>query len=449
MQKTTNPEGYAANILAWQSALTRAAVAGKLPTDHRLILQASEDLLDALVSPQYGRPSGLGLVLDDSVKNGKMVGLSEFRTAEHSIYQRSWIPSPMAVLKWGLKQAGVTGQTSYDKGGRLKSGQLVLVSALEDLHKQIVVQQNKKGNSLTDRVMTREDFISTFAHVGNEQLSILDTDILLRYLARDKALLTYDSKTVKFKSPTANEPEAITSEDTTIANLRSLMASLNTQISNLTVKIGTLQTNAKTAVEAKNKLAAMSALKSKKLAERTLQQRTDTLSQLEEVYSKIEQAVDQVQIIEVMQSSTLALKSLNKKIGGVERVEDVVEELKEEMDKVDEVGQVLQEPLDSKAALDEFEVDDELEEMEREERRKEEEREAEITRMRLAELEEADRRKQKEEQQERAALELKLKNSIERLDKMRLDAEKEQGVGSNGEITEQAKERERVLEPAS
>merc|ERR1711939_1163761 len=100
VQRSTNPEGYSANVTAWTSALTRASLAGQLPLEQRLILQTSDDLINALASPQYGWPSGLGCVLDDAVRTGKMVDLDDFLTSEKSIYSRSWIPSPWSILRW-------------------------------------------------------------------------------------------------------------------------------------------------------------------------------------------------------------------------------------------------------------------------------------------------------------------------------------------------------------
>ena len=130
----------------------------------------------------------------------------------------------------------------------------------------------------------------------------------------------------------------------------------------------------------------MSALRSKKLAEKTLQQRTDTLHQLEDVFTRIEQAADQVEIVKVMDASASVMRDLNKKIGGVEGVENVIDRLQEEMGKVDEVGKVLEEPLNAGQVVDEGEIDDELEAMETEEKKVREAIETERMRKRLQEL---------------------------------------------------------------
>lgn len=148
-------------------------------------------------------------------------------------------------------------------------------------------------------------------------------------------------------------------------------------------KITELTQSAKTALTNKNRISALSAVRSKKLIEHNLSQRLSTLAQLEEVYFKIEGAAGQVEIVQVMEASTGVLRGLHAQIGGAERVEDVVETLREEMAKVDEVGSIINE---AGPVIDEGEIDDELEAMEKSDQEAKEEREAEETRQRLAEL---------------------------------------------------------------
>lgn len=83
-QKKTNPDGYAVNVAAWESALNRAAKRGytstrgvrvrsgstisqkagspqRKKTDH-LLLRTDESLLRDLELPEWGRPVALGAV---------------------------------------------------------------------------------------------------------------------------------------------------------------------------------------------------------------------------------------------------------------------------------------------------------------------------------------------------------------------------------------------------
>lgn len=240
--------------------------------------------------------------------------------------------------------------------------------------------------------------------------------MLLTHLARDREAAAYDpvSGTVKFKSAAEPQPFPVTEEDVSIASLRSLISSLEPQISHLSTRISELDASAREAVAKKQLHSAKIALRQKKAAETKLTQRSGTLAQLEDVYAKIEQASDQVEIVKVMAQSGEVLKSLNKQTGGVERVQDVMDGLREDMQDVEEIGNAINEV--AAADVDEDEVEDELEALEKVERekreaveraeqekkeaeeklerereaaeiRRKEEQEAEITRLRLAELE--------------------------------------------------------------
>jgi charged multivesicular body protein 7 len=478
VQRTSNPEGYAANTTAWAAALVRASLAGRLPPEqdlNLLVLNTGDALLDALASRTYGRPSGLGCVLDEMVRSERFVEQSTFMTKEQGIYDKgwaSWVPSPWSVVRWGLRQAGILGGSFEARNGGLKSGKLVMVPALEEMWRTLQPFVDGLGNALPQRVMARDTFAKEVKrllsvriqedeganHAATSQSSISDQDlqILLRYLSRDKKVLSYDNITIKFK-PTAQSsaPEPITQEDRSIASLKSLIQDLQQQTTALSDRISSLQQDATTAIKNKNKPSALSALRRKKLAERTLQTRLDTLAQLEEIFSKIESAVSQVEVLQVMESSSSVLKHLNKQIGGVERVEDVLDSLREEVSKVDEVSGVLGEvgAVDPKAVLDEADVDGELEAMEREEKARVAKIEEEKLKERMKELdaleqlrkqkqrlEEEDKRKAEERDKE---LEASLSSSVERLRKLDIDGQQQ----SQDEGFHPAKQVQRESEP--
>lgn len=216
-----------------------------------------------------------------------------------------------------------------------------------------------------------------------------------------------------------------------------IISDLTKQVANLEGKIDQLNAAAKTALNNKNRVSALSALRSKKLAEHNLKRRSDTLAQLEEVYTKIEQAADQVEIVRVMEASTGVLRGLHAQVGGVEKVEDIVEELREEMSKVDEIGSIMNE---AGPVIDEGEIDDELEAIESQERQAKEEKEAEETRRRLAELDSIEHtakeaaRKAEAEQQDTESV---LAESLGKLSQMSIED------GSKG-AAQQDKEHQRV-----
>ncbi|OQO09592.1 hypothetical protein B0A48_04994 [Cryoendolithus antarcticus] len=373
-QKRSNPDGYEANAFTWLRALSAAAKTGLIPaqntTHDRFSIRTGEELARALTTPEHGRPLALGAVIEDAVAKRELIPLRTFLDAKMTIYAKSWVPSPWQVIQWGLRQLGAgSGDLGEDK---LVAGNFVAVANVEAAAKAVLDEASKTVTSNMSRIFSRDLFQQTFAPpLGLSSISENDMAILLTHLARDRSALSYspESATIKFASTSAL-PTPITDVDTNIASVRTLIASLETQIPHLQTQISTLTQTAKDAISSQQPLMAKSALRSRKLATAKLEQRIATLTQLEEVYDKIEQASDQVEMVRVMEASGQALRELNKQTGDVERVQDVMEGLREEMMDVDEIGRVVAEV--GTEGIDEGEVDGELEEMERAEREKRE-----------------------------------------------------------------------------
>ncbi|KAK5709591.1 hypothetical protein LTR17_019675 [Elasticomyces elasticus] len=400
-QRQTNPDGYQANASAWLRALTAAAKAGLIPaqagTQHdRFTVHTGEELLRGLQTQEFGRPLALGSVLEDAVREKQLVPLRDFLDAKQSIYTKSWLPTPWQVMSWSLRQIGVIGREGTED--RLVKGDFVVMANVEEAAKAVLDQASRTATSNTSRVFSQDLFNATFSSaIGVESLSQKDTSVLLTHLIRDRTAIAYDttSGTIKFKAPSETALPTIEQEDITIASLRTLITTLEPETEQLTQRISELDAKARQAVTQKQLITAKTALRQKKLAETKLQQRTATLMQTEEVYAKIEQAADQVEMVRVMEASSQTFKSLNQKTGGVERVQDVMEGLRDEMANTEEIQNAINEV--SVGVVDEGEVEDELEAMEMAEREVVEQRErvaretmekeeAERTRVRLAEL---------------------------------------------------------------
>jgi charged multivesicular body protein 7 len=323
----------------------------------------------------------------------EFIVLGEFQNAKESIYRSRWaIPSLGEILGWGLKRLGLG-------FGAKSEGRVVVLANVEEAGKAFEAR-TRGQRSRVDRIWSLSAFKAEFRGLlsQDKELSAADFDVLLRYLQRDKGLVSWDGETVKLRAK--GDAEGVTAEDANIANLKTLIADLSLQTKILEARVDELAITARNAVERNNRVAALSALRSKKLAETTLGKRHATLAQLEEVFASIEQAADQIELVKVMEGSAGVLRGLNKEVGGVERVDDVVDSLREEMGRVSEVGDVIAEV--GRGAVDEGEVDDELEALEKEEKRKVEEaerrereererKEAEETKKRLDALEEVER----------------------------------------------------------
>ncbi|PVH80340.1 hypothetical protein DL98DRAFT_515442 [Cadophora sp. DSE1049] len=376
--RSINPDGYHANITAWLQALSHATLAGHMPSTSvspdLLSITMSNDLVHALETREWGRPSALGTVVREGLKARQWIDVREFEEAKESIYKKGWtipVPSVGDVLGWGLRQLGFGGGEE-----KLVKGRVVVMENLEGAGRE-VVKRSEGVRGRVERIFSREAFREAYGDVAGKEniLSETDMELLLKFLERDKGALSYDGQTVKLKAPNEKRPSPITAEDTTVASLKTLIRDLEIQTEVLMKKVDELAATAKDAVSRKNRVSALAALRSKKLAETTLTKRHAILAQLEEVFSKIEQAANQVELVGVMEASTRVLTGLNKEVGGVEKVDDVVDQLREQMSQVDEVGNVIAEVGQGVNVADEEEVDDELEAMEREEWEKRQEKE--------------------------------------------------------------------------
>ena len=390
-----------------------------------LALNVDEELLRALETKEWGRPLALGTVIREAVDRKEMMPLRGFMDAREGIYRKSWATTPWDILGWGLRQLGLAGgQNGEDK---LPVGKFVVLANVEEVAKE-VARNSEALTGRLERLCSKAVFDEKFKNMlGKEkELSDYDLELLLKFLQRDKGLVDYDGVTVKFKAPGEAKASRITSEDATIASLKTLIKDLEIQITALGKRVDELGIAAKDAVAKKNRVSALAALRSKKLAESTLTQRHAMLGQLEAVFTSIEQAADQVELIKVMEASTQVLSGLNKEVGGAERVDDVVDQLREQMSQVDEVGNVIAEAGQETGAIDETEIDDEFEAMEREDRQKRDEserlereeiqrQEATETRRRLDALEKIERQaaQDKEAATENAEQEITVEKEME------------------------------------
>lgn len=137
------------------------------------------------------------------------------------------------------------------------------------------------------------------------------------------------------------------------------------------------------AIKKQNRSLALRVLRSKKLVKANLLQRLETLSTLEEISAKIEQASDQIAVVRAIKTSTGVLRNLNAQVGKIEKVEDIMEELQKEVKSVDQISAIF-EDAGRDTAVDDDAVDEELENLAQQIRVEEERKETRGTQEKLA-----------------------------------------------------------------
>ncbi|KAK2593487.1 hypothetical protein QQS21_008803 [Conoideocrella luteorostrata] len=358
-QRTLNPDGYRANVVAWQSALSCLAFNGLLScnglSSSALIIDIDDSLPRALESKQFGQPLALGTALRDAISHQKLMPVNTFLRTPSQTYSLKISSLPWNAAEWAFRQLGITNQVSSED--TVPNGRYVIISNIETAC-QTFKRQIAGESSRFDRVFTKLQFRKLVAHqlVPGNALTDEDIEVLLVCLARDKHMIEYDGVIIRIRDP--EDELGISQEDAAMASIKELISNIRHQIEVLNGRIEYLQQETRAALERNNRVAAMAKLKSKKMTEASLAKRYMSLNQLEDVAAKIEQATDQVQLIKMMKSSVSALRSLNSQVGSGTQVEELMNQIRQQMSETDEVAAILAESTGE--PIDELELDDEL-----------------------------------------------------------------------------------------
>jgi charged multivesicular body protein 4 len=149
-----------------------------------------------------------------------------------------------------------------------------------------------------------------------------------------------------------------------IQQLRDVEDVLNKKVDHLEAKINE-ETDIARRDARTNKRNALNALKRKKRLEKTLQQIDGTLTTLEYQREALQNASMNGQAFNALKSATSALKNVHKELD-VDSVQDIMDELAEQHELSNEIANAISSPVGFGAEIDEFELENELAQLEQE-----------------------------------------------------------------------------------
>jgi charged multivesicular body protein 4 len=150
-----------------------------------------------------------------------------------------------------------------------------------------------------------------------------------------------------------------------IHKIKETMDMLDKRERYLQKKIDDQLAEAKNFSRQKNKRAALTCLKRKKLLEAQQQKLEGSRLKLEETVMTLESASINAEIVTSHQIASNALKNVHSNMS-IDQVDRVADDLQEQMDIANEIGDAIAQPMGQMAGLDEDELNEELELLEQE-----------------------------------------------------------------------------------
>jgi charged multivesicular body protein 7 len=326
-----NPDGYEANLIAWRSLFTEFITHSQF---RNTFVIETEGLLEELTLAEFGKPMCVDVALEDLVKGGDLVPWTQWTTTD-GLYNRHLV---RPVLNWAVNR--FVWDTSYkikSKNG-LKNDKLVSKVMLE---KYVDALEKKLSTKRHELVFRRDQFrqflqgLDIKIEVCSTHLTELDFEVLITFLHRDLRKIHIRENVIKFG-------DEVTNEDVGICEIKATVKTLEEKNKELQCKIDSISTKLKQSLTDKsNKELSLNLLKSKKIAEQSLNKQLVSLTQLESVLYKIDESSSNLQLLNALEKGSVLLKGLNAQFGGVDRVESIMDELEEEKYEADQIADQL------------------------------------------------------------------------------------------------------------
>lgn len=341
----TNQVGYQANVVTWKEVLEEAVRRRAFP--NALSFEAGPQLIEALSDPQNGQPMALNTVIDEMVAQKKLVPMQTFLHAKYPLLNSTWSAGQLAskVAFWAWSKVVDTDWHSGDVG-KLKTVTYVAIDqtkvVAQNVLRQIKADFRQNGSTYSAGIFSFGQ-IKELCGMSKE-----DLEVCLVYLSRETNDLSYKG-IVKINGD-------IEDSDSSIPGIKDVLAQQSVRLSVLDAKIAQYDGKARDFLRKGERERAKTALKVKRAHEKTQTEIMDQQNQLELVLNKIDQASDQVNMIEALKAGKEILAKRNKAIGGADAVSELMDSLQDEMAETDDIA-------DRLGRLSFIDVEDELEEL--------------------------------------------------------------------------------------
>ncbi|KAI6045729.1 Snf7-domain-containing protein [Pisolithus marmoratus] len=392
-QKHSNPTSYHAHVDWWQRTLEElvsrgwqaespSARKGKETEDdegahsrsNKLVLSVQRSLVDRLRFDGVGKPLGLGHTIAELRHSNALISLPTFLSSKVSVYDPGWLPYRIASflvgkpLWWAMEQLDlVKSEDSYSEAEMWKrvQGDYVLLKLVE--RAADVVNSFRGGMSLADSLYTVESFRKEFGSkvIPGTTISETDTEVLLKYLERDRRILVRDKDVIKFMA--GDREKEVTVIDRGILELKTAVGNLQGQVNTIQGKIDEMTARISTALTQQQKSIALAHLRHKKGLEEVLTKRLSALQNLESTLMNVETAAGNIEIMQAYEKSAVTLQTIlnhpSLQRTKIDETMDALAAANATAREVDDAIRIGGDMAAAEAGIDDMDLEDELEEL--------------------------------------------------------------------------------------
>lgn len=369
--KELNPEGYEANLQAWNSLIVDLVKKGHFGLFS--FLTREPKLTETLALSDYGRPLSMGEVLQFMLDSEAIIPLSQYITRTSKFIPKNEdngiTGAPRRFISWISALVGINTIKSSDSKGTLVKESYILWDRLVLVANDILryLQDMMKKGTYSDHLYTSSLLQTHVLEYMKRDVDKGEIDILLKYWSRDVQVCVVgddpeDNQTVvKFGN------DLISPEDISVAKLRENVEKAAKRELGLQQKLdetsesisGLLRKKMKTDDTTRQQIK--SRLFRKKLLAKAYTRTSDVYMQLSTILTKIDDSSDNAATFHLLTQSAEVLLSFNSKLN-VDDVLDLKEEITQQSQITDEMTGVLNE---TEETCDE-EIEQELQQMLRE-----------------------------------------------------------------------------------
>lgn len=359
----SNPEGYDANIQAWNDVFKQCLVQNVFGSS---ITLPGAELAAKFANRELGEPKGLSLVLAKQILRNSMVPWSIYRFTSPNVAMsaRDYI-SPAKWFEKGYGLVKYWGFSPKDRLGRLVAENYIAWERLVDIGDEVSTKLQLKVTRegiYTAKLFDNDLFAETVSSLV-PGLSDLDVQVLIIYLSRDIGVVSVARDSESGIQYVKIENTPISDQDIGIINLKKYVSNLRKRTEVLENR---LDVEIPREIERLLNVKGLedrikSVLVRKAVLKKSLAKSLGVLDQLSGILEKINEADTNVLLFETMKGAKDVLSVYNSKLS-LEEVDNLQSELDDQVERTNELSAAMAPVFD----VDDYEIDEEFARLEKE-----------------------------------------------------------------------------------